>query len=208
MEIGTSYIKEVSQVNKSNAVSAYPETEEKTTVDYSNYSISEILDIPYEEAKENYEQVMEKVADLQEKFAGSDELSKSMFQFAKVNFSDNDKLNEALYETMRSFDNPIDAVLFEFEMTINMKDYYYEKETTASFQMNEDGSNHAHKELNSTQLSNINMDDFIDKMLATFTEDYASAKSGTIKEQYKGIVDGYRSFKENYDKAVTEPYYA
>jgi len=212
MEIEANYIKEVSKVSKTNAVFAYSQTEEKSQIDYSNYSPSEIRDISYDEAKENYEQIKERVDDL-----GKEDLSESEknelfgvhFQLGKVNQSNNEKLNEATYETMRNLENPNDVSVFSLKLQTNLEDYYYGKETTASFQINgTDGLNHVHKELNSTQLSNINVDDFIDKMLATFTDDYASAKSGTIKEQYKGIVDEYSSFKENYDKAVTEPYYA
>jgi len=212
MEIEANYIKEVSKVSKTNVVSGYSQTEEKSQIDYSNYSPSEIRDISYDEAKENYEQIKERVDDL-----GKEDLSESEknelfgvhFQLGKVNQSNNEKLNEATYETMRNLENPNDVSVFSLKLQTNLQDYYYGKDTTASFQINgTDGSNHVHKELNSTQLSNINVDDFIDKMLATFTDDYASAKSGTIKEQYKGIVDGYSSFKENYDKAVTEPYYA
>jgi len=212
MEIEANYIKEVSKVSKTNVVSGYSQTAEKSQTDYSNYTPSEIRDISYDEAKENYEQIKERVDDL-----GKEDLSESEknelfgvhFQLGKVNQSNNEKLNEATYETMRNLENPNDVSVFSLKLQTNLQDYYYGKDTTASFQINgTDGSNHVHKELNSTQLSNINVDDFIDKMLATFTDDYASAKSGTIKEQYKGIVDGYSSFKENYDKAVTEPYYA
>jgi len=212
MEVEASYIEEVSKVSKINAVSGYNQTEEKTQIDYSNYSPSEIRDIPYDEAKENYERIKERVELLdKENLSESEnnELSGVHFQLGKVNFSNNDKLNEATYETMRNLEDPLEVSVFALEVQINLQDYYYGKDITSSFQINgTDGSNHIHKELNSTQLSNINVDDFIDKMLETFTEDYNSVKSGTVKEQYKNIVDGYSSFKENYDKAVTEPYYA
>jgi len=209
MEIEANYIKEVSKVSKTNAVSGYNQTEEKTQIDYSNYSASEIRDIPYDEAKENYEQIKERVDDLgKEKLSISEskELMKTYFQLNGVNQSDNDILNETMYETMGDIEDPI---RFSLELQTNLQDYYYGKETTASFQSTDAyTSNHTDKELNEVQLSNINIDDFIDKMLETFTEDYASAKSASMKEQYKDIVDGYSSFKENYDKAVTEPYYA
>jgi len=212
MEIEASYIKEVSKVSKTNIVSGYSQTEEKTPIDYSNYSVSEIRDISYSEAKENYDQIEDRLHDLSKNNISEYENGQggaAFFQLHAVNYSNNEKLNEAKYETMRNMEEEADVIHFSIELQTNLEDYYYGKETTASFQINgTDGSNHAHKELNSTQLSNINMDDFIDKMLETFIEDYNSAKSGTIKEQYKGIVDGYSSFKENYDKAVTEPYYA
>ena len=57
MEIEASYIKEVSKVSKTNTVSGYSQTEEKSQIDYSNYSPSEIRDISYDEAKENYEEI-------------------------------------------------------------------------------------------------------------------------------------------------------
>ena len=51
MEIESNYTNKVSKLSKTNVVSVYSETEEKSVVDYSNYSASEIRDIPYAEAK-------------------------------------------------------------------------------------------------------------------------------------------------------------
>jgi len=212
MEIEASYIKEVSKVSKTNIVSGYSQTEEKIIVDYSDYNSSEIRNIPYDEAKENYVQIKEQIKLLREGDLTRDERTDLMvtdMQLARLDLNNNDNFNKATYETMRNMDNPINSLWFLSELGTNLQDYYYGKDITASFQSTDAyTSNHTDKELNEVQLSNINVDDFIDKMLATFTDDYASAKSGTIKEQYKGIVDGYSSFKENYDKAVTEPYYA
>jgi len=212
MEVEASYIKEISKLSKTNAVSGYSQTEEKTQVDYSNYSASEIRDIPYDEAKENYDQIEDRLNDLSKNNISEYENGQhgsACFQLHAVNYSNNEKLNEAKYEAMRNMEEEADVIHFSIELQTNLQDYYYGKETTASFQINgTDGSNHVGTNLNEVQLSNINIDDFIDKMLETFTEDYNSVKSGTIKEQYKSIVDGYSSFKENYDKAVTEPYYA
>ena len=207
MEIESNYINQVAQANKTNVVSPYGETKEE--IDYSEYNISEIRDIPYAEAKENYDQIKERITKLSEEDlskAESIEHVNAYMQLSTVNYSDNENMNETVYETMAIVESP---ALFSFELQTNLEDYYYGKDTTASFRIDgTDGSNHANKELNKTQLSNINMDDFINKMLETFTNDYNTAKDPTLKEQYKSIVDGYNLFKESYDQAVTEPYYA
>jgi len=207
MEIENNYINQVAQANKTNVVSPYGETKEE--IDYSEYTISEIRDIPYAEAKENYDQIMERVTNLDKQGVDDEESFVAIMQLAKINLSDNNKLNEVLYETMRLTDDPKDAMFLDYEIQVNLQDYYYGKDITASFVISDSNdSGHAHKELNRTQLSNINMDDFINKMLETFTNDYNTAKDPTLKEQYKSIVDGYNLFKESYDQAVTEPYYA
>lgn len=211
MEISTNYIKEVSKVNKSNAISAYNQTEEKR-IDYSTYIAKEIRDIPYSEAKENYEQIKERISVLIKDNVSESKMTEGVgasFQLTKVNHSSNDKLNEAMYNTMQNFTDTARIVKFDYELQTNLEDFYHRKDTTASFQINgTDGSNHANKNLTREQLSSINLDDFISKMLKTFTEDYSNAKSQSAKEQYKELVDGYSKFKENYEKAVTEPYYA
>ena len=188
MEIENNSINQVAQTSKTNVVSPYGETKEE--IDYSEYTISEIRDIPYAEAKENYDQIMERATNLEKQGVDEESFIATM-QLEKINYSDNNKLNEVLYETMRLTDDPKDALLLDSEIQVNLQDYYYGKDITASFVISDSNdSGHAHKELNRTQLSNINVDDFINKMLEAFTNDYNNTKGGAIKEQYKNIVDG------------------
>lgn len=192
--------KETKSINTSSNI-------EKTQKDYSEYTtFKELKDIPYEEAKENYEAIEKRALELRAKHRseGIEEgtaglASRAMFeQLHKVNISNNDELNKALYETLRGIKDPLDSHVMNSELQFNLENYYHGNETRASFVYDPKtyGKNY---ELTKEQLSSINADDFFSKMLNTFTKDYEAAPR-EAKEQYKKIVDGYSIFSQVYNK--------
>ena len=193
-------VKETKSINTSSNI-------EKTQKDYSGYTtFKELKDIPYEEAKENYEAIEKRALELRAKHRseGIEEGTKGLAsramleQLDKVNISNNDELNKALYETLRGIKDPLDSFVMNSELQFNLENYYHGNETRASFVYDPKtyGKNY---ELTKEQLSSINADDFFSKMLNTFTKDYEAAPR-EAKEQYKKIVDGYSIFSQVYNK--------
>ena len=193
-------VKETKSINTSSNI-------EKIQKDYSGYTtFKELKEIPYEEAKENYEAIEKRALELDDKHRseGIEEgtaglASRAMFeQLHKVNISNNDELNKALYETLRGIKDPLDSHVMNSELQFNLENYYHGNETRASFVYDPKtyGKNY---ELTKEQLSSINADDFFSKMLNTFTKDYEAAPR-EAKEQYKKIVDGYSIFSQVYNK--------
>jgi hypothetical protein len=183
--------------------------QQTSKIDYSNYTPAQIKEIPYEEAKANYDEINQRINDLGMKVFSFDEgnvYSDVCTQLRRVKLSDNDKLNKAVYETMRNIKDPIKSMLLSDEIQTNLQDYYYGKKTYASF-VASNNDIHTDKNLTKSQLTSINVEDFLSKMIGTFSKEYADT-SGVIKQQYKDIVDGYSLFKKNYTQAVREPYYA
>ena len=207
MDIGL--VNSVSSTSEVKSVKNTAYSQQTSKVDYSNYTPSQIKEIPYEEAKANYDEISKRIADLGMQVLPFDEsnmVSNNLFQLSKVKLSDNDKLNKAVYETMRAIKDPVESMVVGDEINANLKDYYYSKKTYASFVVSNDPI-HTDKNLTTAQLNSINVEDFLSKMLDTFSKEYANTV-GVVKEQYKQIVDGYSLFQKNYNQAVREPYYA
>ena len=184
-------------------------SQQTSKVDYSNYTPSQIKEIPYEEAKANYDEISKRINDIDDQKLSFDESnmkSNVFFQLSKVKLSDNDKLNKAVYETMRAIKDPVESMVVGDEINANLKDYYYGKDVNASFVVSNNPI-HTDKNLTTAQLNSINVEDFLSKMVSAFSEDYENAPL-FVKEQYKQIVDGYSLFQKNYNQAVREPYYA
>ncbi len=199
---------QVSQVSQTKNSLSYEQ--EVSKVDYSNYSLSNLREIPYEEAKANIEDIKQRQNELIENGALENELKGTnialTMQLSKLNYSDNDKFNKALYESVQTIKDPAKAMMFDLEISVNMNDYYYGKDTYASFVVGNDEI-HSYKEsLTKTQISSINFDAFIDSMLKTFTENYNNTSS-SVKDQYKELVDNYTTLKDNYQSSIREPYY-
>ena len=202
----------VNSVNSTSEVKSVKNTaysQQTSKIDYSNYTPSQIKEIPYEEAKANYDEISKRLADLGNQVLSFDESNKHIdasIQLTRVKLSDNDKLNKAVYETLRAIKDPLKSSEVDSEIQTNMQDYYYGKKTYASFVVSNDPI-HTDKNLTTAQLNSINVEDFTSKMISAFSEDYENAPLN-IKEQYKQIVDGYSLFQKNYNQAVREPYYA
>jgi len=181
-------------------------------VDYSSYSMSDLIKIPYEEAKANNGQIKERKEELIQNGLSDEERKESaklFVQTAAINYSANDNFNKGFYETLQNSDNPEDAVIMSFEIKTNLSDYYYGKDVSASFVVSNDEI-HANKDLTKGQINSIDFNDFVSTMLKNFKEDLnnASTAQDSVKEQYKQIIDGYNSLQKNYDQEVRKPYYA
>ena len=207
MDIGL--VNSVSSTSEVKSVKNTAYSQQTSKIDYSNYTPSQIKEIPYEEAKANYDEISKRINDIDDQKLSFDESnmkSNVFFQLSKVKLSDNDKLNKAVYETMRAIKDPLKSMVVGDEINANLKDYYYGKDVNASFVVSNDPI-HTDKNLTTAQLNSINVEDFTSKMVSAFSEDYENAPLN-IKEQYKQIVDGYSLFQKNYNQAVREPYYA
>ena len=184
-------------------------SQQTSKIDYSNYTPAQIKEIPYEEAKANYDEINQRINEIDDQKLSFDESnmkSNVFFQLSKVKLSDNDKLNKSVYETMKATKDPVKSMMMGFEVQTNLQDYYYGKDVNASF-VASNNDIHTDKNLTTSQLNSINVEDFLSKMTSTFSENYENA-TGVIKQQYKDIVDGYTLFQKNYTQAVREPYYA
>ena len=199
----------INSISSTSEVKNTAYSQQTSKVDYSNYTPSQIKEIPYEEAKANYDEISKRIADLGNQVLSFDESNKHIdasTQLRRVKLSDNDKLNKAVYETLRAIKDPIESITVSSEIQTNLQDYYYGKDVNASFVVSNDPI-HTDKNLTTAQLNSINVEDFTSKMISAFSEDYENAPLN-IKEQYKQIVDGYSLFQKNYNQAVREPYYA
>jgi hypothetical protein len=184
-------------------------SQQTSKIDYSNYTPAQIKEIPYEEAKANYDEINQRINEIDDQKLSFDESnmkSNVFFQLSKVKLSDNDKLNKSVYETMKATKDPVKSMMMGFEIQTNLQDYYYGKDVNASF-VASNNDIHTDKNLTTSQLNSINVEDFLSKMTSTFSENYENT-TGVIKQQYKDIVDGYTLFQKNYTQAVREPYYA
>ena len=199
----------LSEINEVQSVKNTAYSQQTSKIDYSNYTPSQIKEIPYEEAKANYDEINQRINEIDDQKLSFDESnmkSNVFFQLSKVKLSDNDKLNKAVYETMRATKDPIESITVSSEIQTNLQDYYYGKDVNASFVVSNNDI-HTDKNLTKSQLNSINVEDFTSKMVSAFSEDYENAPL-VVKEQYKDIVDGYSLFQKNYNQAVREPYYA
>ena len=207
MNIGL--VNSISSTSEVKSVKNTAYSQQTSKVDYSNYTPSQIKEIPYEEAKANYDEISKRITDLGNQVLSFDESNKHIdasTQLRRVKLSDNDKLNKAVYETLRAIKDPIESITVSSEIQTNLQDYYYGKDVNASFVVS-NNSIHTDKNLTTAQLNSINVEDFLSKMVSAFSEDYENAPL-FVKEQYKQIVDGYSLFQKNYNQAVREPYYA
>lgn len=201
-----SYLNAINEV-QSVKNSAYSQSNPK--IDYSNYNYADFREIPYEEAKLNINSIKER---LEELYDGNQTLAESNDTMGietllnKLTYSDNDKLNKGMYETLRAIKDPVDTFVMSSEIQTNLQDYYYGKPVNASFVVSNNDI-HAHENLTRAQLNSINVEDFLSKMVGAFTEDYVNAPI-SVKNQYKQIIDGYNLFQQNYNQTKKEPYYA
>ncbi len=201
-----SYLNVINEV-QSVKNSAYSQSTPK--IDYSNYTPAQIKEIPYEEAKANYDAINQRINDLGMKVFSFDEgmvYSDACTQLCSVKLSNNDKLNKAVYKTLRAIKDPIESITVSDEIQTNLQDYYYGKPVNASFVVSNNDI-HAHENLTKAQINSINIEDFLSKMVSAFTEDYVNAPI-SVKNQYKQIIDGYNLFQQNYNQTKKEPYYA
>ncbi|MCG3680838.1 hypothetical protein [Aliarcobacter butzleri] len=205
------------QTQQTNSVNTSPYNKEETQKDYSSYNtFAELRDIPYKEAKANYNSIKKRAEELHNKelTEGTVEGTKGMgfsamwFQLNNIErYADNDKLNKTVYETLREIKDPLEAFVMDSELEFNLKNYYHGYDTKASFQIDERTYGKEIPDLTRAQINSINVEDFLSKMTSTFTKDYEEAPN-YVKNQYKAIVDGYSLFQQSYNQSKKEPFYA
>lgn len=210
MDIGV--INSVSSTAEVKSVKNSGYEQETSKVDYSHYSMSDLIKIPYEEAKANNEQIKERKEELIQNGLSEEERKESaklFVQAATINYSSNDNFNKGFYETLQNSDKPEDAVIMSFEIKTNLSDYYYGKDTNASFVVSNDEI-HSNKDLTKAQINSIDFSDFVSTILTNFKEDLnnASKAQDSIKEQYQLLINSYSSFHDSYINSMKEPYYA
>ena len=178
-------------------------------VDYSNYSIADLRKIPYEEAKANYEAIMNRSLELDTGDSSAKELAGLSAQLASTKFSDNESINKSLYGTMQNITDGGAAMGTFLEINQNLRDYAYGKDVKASFEVSNDAI-HTDKDLTRSQINSIDFSDFISKMVSGFSSQLSDASKAQdeVKKQYQNIVDSYSTLQKSYENEVRKPYYA
>ncbi|MCJ8325791.1 MAG: hypothetical protein MJK08_01720 [Campylobacterales bacterium] len=203
MKVETSYNNIVQEVHK---IKTSYNKEQEIEVIYNNYSLQEIREIPFEEAKENYDQIIQRINAIKKSEQVDGEKWALRLQYEYINMTNDTSFNKAVYNTMQNTDDRAQVLSMYFELNTNLSDYYYGKDMYASFVVSNDNI-HAHKSLTQAQHFSINYDKFISKMLDTFTKDYEKAP-GSVREQYKNLVDMYSDIQNTYSSSIKESYYA
>ncbi len=178
-------------------------------VDYSNYSIADLRKIPYEEAKSNYDAIVNRSLELDTGDSSAKELAGLSAQLASTKFSDNESINKSLYGTMQNITDGGAAMGTFLEINQNLRDYAYGKELKASFEVSNDAI-HTDKGLTKSQINSIDFSDFISKMVSGFSSELSDASKAQdeVKKQYQNIVDSYSTLQKSYENEVRKPYYA
>ena len=207
MEIGlVNNVTSTSEV-KSVKNTAYTQDSQKK-VDYCNYSITDLRKIPYEEAKSNYDAIMNRSLELDTGDSSAKELAGLSAQLASTKFSDNESINKSLYGTMQNIPDGGAAMGTFLEMNQNLRDYAYGKDLKASFEVSNDAI-HTDKGLTRSQINSIDFSDFISKMVSGFSSQLSDASKAQdeVKKQYQNIVDSYSTLQKSYESEVRKPYY-
>ncbi len=208
MEIGL--VNSVSSTSEVKSVknTAYTQDSQQK-VDYSNYSIADLRKIPYEEAKSNYDAIINRSLELDTGDSSAKELAGLSAQLASTKFSDNESINKSLYGTMQNISDGGAAMGTFLEINQNLRDYAYGKEVKASFEVSNDAI-HTDKGLTKSQINSIDFSDFISKMVSGFSSQLSDASKAQdeVKKQYQNIVDSYSTLQKSYENEVRKPYYA
>lgn len=187
----------------------------KNQSNYNKLSIDEMQKIPFEEFKNNLEEIQTRYQTIQEEeWANMTDKKVDIIRSLSVlndkislasNFiTDNKTFNKATFEAINNI-QPDKQCCFLDEVLHNMADYAGGKSVQASFMV---GDNvHVTEPLTKQQMNRINFDDFLSTMISNFGNDVATS-GGSVKQQYQGIVDGYSLLKQNYDFQKSEPIYA
>jgi hypothetical protein len=178
-------------------------------VDYSNYSIADLRKVSYEEAKSNYDAIVNRSLELDTGDSSAKELAGLSAQLASTKFSDNESINKSLYGTMQNITDGGAAMGTFLEINQNLRDYAYGKDVKASFEVSNDAI-HTDKDLTRSQINSIDFSDFISKMVSGFSSQLSDASKAQdeVKKQYQNIVDSYSTLQKSYENEVRKPYYA
>ncbi len=178
-------------------------------VDYSNYSIADLRKIPYEEAKSNYDAIMNRSLALDTGDSSAKALGDLTAQLAATKVTDNDSFGKSLYGALQNIQDGAATNAF-FEVMQNLKDYASGIQDVKPSWMVSNDQIHSDKELTRSQINSIDFSDFISKMVSGFSSQLSDASKvqDEVKKQYQNIVDSYSTLQKSYESEVRKPYYA
>ncbi len=208
MEIGKATNVYQTQEVKGTKENYYKEAQK---VDYSNYSADDLMQIPFEEAKVNQESIDKRSTELNDDGKiNAKQASKLLSLKGALNFSGNSSIDKAYYETLQSV-APEKTGFLALEFQMNFQGFAQGEEISPTF-MKDGRSGNGTYLLNKNQATSVDFDAFINSAIASFEKNLTKAKSSnaenSVQNQYQGIVDFYKTFQDNFNKATKEPYYA
>ena len=185
---------------------------EAQKVDYSKYSADDLMQIPFEEAKLNQESIDKRVKELSDDGKINDKKFGKFIDLKRaLNFSGNGSIDKAYYETIQSIQPPEKTGLLSFEFQMNFQGFAQGEDISPTF-MKDGRTGNGSYLLNKNQATSVDFDAFINSAIASFEKNLTKAKSSnsetSVQNQYQGIVDFYKTFQDNFNKATKEPYYA
>ncbi|PRM88851.1 hypothetical protein CJ671_08050 [Aliarcobacter cryaerophilus] len=209
MEIGKATSVYQTQEVKGTKETYYKEAQK---VDYSNYSADDLMQIPFEEVKLNQESIDKRVKELSDDGKINDKKFGKFIDLKRaLNFSGNNSIDKAYYETIQSVQPEEKTGLLSFEFQMNFQGFAQGEDISPTF-MKDGRSGNGSYILNKNQATSVDFDAFINSAIASFEKNLTKAKSSnaenSVQNQYQGIVDFYKTFQENFNKATKEPYYA
>jgi hypothetical protein len=162
MNIGL--VNSVSSTSEVKSVKNTAYSQQTSKVDYSNYSIADLRKIPYEEAKVNFDAIMNRSLELDTGEASAKELSGLSAQLFATKVTENDNFKKSLYNTLQNIENGPDAFVAYGEVMQNLKEYASGiQDIKPSFMVNDNFT--TYKEPTRTQINSIDFSDFISKMI-------------------------------------------
>ena len=178
--------------------------------DYSNYSMADLRKIPYEEAKGNFDAIMNRASELSIDDKSVKESAGVIAQLESTRVSDNNTFNKSLYESVQNIQDGGAAWYAKSEIMQNLKDYANGTQNVKPSWMITEGTASTEKELTRSQINSIDFSDFISKMVSGFSSQLANAPKNddVLKKQYQNIVDSYSTLQKSYENEVRKPYYA
>ncbi|MCT7557621.1 hypothetical protein [Aliarcobacter butzleri] len=203
----------VSSVNSTSEVKSVKNTaysQQTSKVDYSNYSIADLRKVSYEEAKGNFDAIMNRASELSIDDKSVKESAGVIAQLESTRVSDNNTFNKSLYESVQNIEDGGAAWYANFEIMENLKEYASGTQDVKPSWMITEGTASTEKKLTKSQINSIDFSDFISKMVSGFSSQLADAPKNddTLKKQYQNIVDSYSTLQKSYENEVRKPYYA
>ena len=204
----------VNSVNSTSEVKSVKNTaytqDSQQKVDYSNYSMADLRKIPYEEAKGNFDAIMNRASELSVDDKSVKESAGVIAQLESTRVSDNNTFNKSLYESVQNIEDGGAAWYAKFEIMENLKDYANGTQDVKPSWMITEGTSSTEKELTRSQINSIDFSDFISKMVSGFSSQLSDASKAQdeVKKQYQNIVDSYSTLQKSYENEVRKPYYA
>lgn len=206
MDIG--FVNSVSSTSEVKSVKNIAYSQQTSKVDYSNYSIADLRKIPYEEAKSNYDAIMNRSLELDTGDSSAKALGDLSAQLAATKITDNDNFGKSLYGALQNIQDGAATNAF-FEVMQNLKDYASGIQDVKPSWMVSNDQIHSDKELTRSQINSIDFSDFISKMVSGFSSQLSDASKAQdeVKKQYQNIVDSYSTLQKSYESEVRKPYY-